>query len=66
MFACFHYLLLALTFTWYVVLPYNSISSWENIEHKFHEHFFYRAYELDLVDPTLLQQRNNESVIDYL
>jgi hypothetical protein len=38
------------TFTRYVVLSPNSISSWGDIDHKFHERFLSRDYELDLVD----------------
>jgi hypothetical protein len=37
-------------FTWYATLPPNSILSWGDLEQKFHEHFFSRDYELDLVD----------------
>ena len=44
------------TFTWYVALPPNSISSLDDLEHMFHEHFFSRDYELDLVDLASLQQ----------
>jgi hypothetical protein len=37
-------------FTWYATLPPNSISSWGDLEQKFHDHFFSGDYELDLVD----------------
>jgi hypothetical protein len=51
-------------FAWYDVLPPNSISSWGDIEHKFHEHFS-RKYELELVDLATLWQGQDESVNDY-
>jgi hypothetical protein len=38
------------TFAWYVALPPNSINSWNELESKFHEHFFAGEYELGLVD----------------
>jgi hypothetical protein len=38
------------TFAWYVALPPNSINSWNGLESKFHEHFFYEEYELGLAD----------------
>jgi hypothetical protein len=61
--------LLSLTgtaFTWYATLPPNSILSWEDLEQKFHEHFFSGDYELDLVDLVALRQEKDESVSDYI
>jgi hypothetical protein len=37
-------------FAWYVVLPPNSINSWNDLESKFHEHFFSEEYELGLAN----------------
>jgi hypothetical protein len=37
-------------FAWYTTLPPNYISSWGELEQKFHDHFFSGDYELDLVD----------------
>jgi inosine/xanthosine triphosphate pyrophosphatase family protein len=37
-------------FMWYTSLPANSINSWEELEHKFHEHFFLGEHELELAD----------------
>jgi hypothetical protein len=37
-------------FAWYVTLPPNSINFWNDLESKFHEHFFFGEYELGLVD----------------
>jgi hypothetical protein len=36
-------------FAWYDTLAPNSISSWDGLEHKYHERFYSRYYELDLV-----------------
>jgi hypothetical protein len=51
--------LLSLTgtaFTWYTMLPPNSINSMEELEHKFHEHFFSGEHELELADLASVQQ----------
>jgi hypothetical protein len=37
-----------------------------DLEQKFHDHFFYGDYELDLVDLVTLRQANDESVNDYI
>jgi hypothetical protein len=37
-------------FTGYAALPPNSINSWEELERKFHEHFFSGEHELELDD----------------
>jgi hypothetical protein len=37
-------------FAWYAALPPNSINSWNELESKFHEHFFAGDYELGLAD----------------
>jgi hypothetical protein len=37
-------------FAWYAALPPNSINSWNELESKFHEHFFAGEYELGLAD----------------
>jgi hypothetical protein len=51
----FHVCLFSLSFTrtafpWYATLPPNSINSWNNLESKFHDHFFPGEYELGLSD----------------
>jgi hypothetical protein len=53
-------------FTWYAMLPSNSILSWGDLEQKFHEHFFFGDYELDLVDLVTLPQEKDELVSDYI
>jgi hypothetical protein len=32
--------LIGIAFSWYVALLPNSINSWEELEQKFHDHFF--------------------------
>jgi hypothetical protein len=53
-------------FAWYATLPPNSISSWGDLEQKFHDHFFSGDYELDLVDLVALRQGKDESVNEYI
>jgi hypothetical protein len=38
----------------------------EDLEQKFHDHFFSGDYELDLVDLVALRQAKDESVNDYI
>jgi hypothetical protein len=42
-------------FAWYAALPPNSINSWNELESKFHEHFFAGEYELGLTDLASVQ-----------
>ena len=37
-----------------------------DLEQKVHDHFFFGAYELDLVDLVSLRQTKDESVNDYI
>jgi hypothetical protein len=53
-------------FAWYATLPPNSISSWGDLEQKFHDHFFSGDYKLDLIDLVSLRQAKDESVNDYI
>jgi hypothetical protein len=53
-------------FAWYSSLPPNSINSWDEIEAKFHDHFFSDEYELEFTDLSKIQQGREESVHDYL
>jgi hypothetical protein len=53
-------------FAWYATLPPNSISSWGDLEQKFHDNFFSGDYELDLVDLVVLRQGKDESVNEYI
>jgi hypothetical protein len=54
------------TFAWYAALPPNSINSWNELESKFHEHFFAGEYELGLADLASVRQGREESVNDYI
>jgi hypothetical protein len=53
-------------FAWYAALPPNSINSWNDLESKFHEHFFSGEYKLGLADLASVQQGREESVSDYI
>jgi hypothetical protein len=53
-------------FAWYTALPPNSINSWNDLESKFHEHFFFGEYELGLSDLTSVRQGHEESINDYI
>ena len=44
----------------------NSITSWEQLEKKFHDHFFSRSYELKLSHLTSVRQIRDESMNDYI
>jgi hypothetical protein len=54
------------TFTWYATLSPNYINSWEELEQKFHEHFFLAEHELELSDLATVRQGPKESVNDYI
>jgi hypothetical protein len=53
-------------FAWYATLPPNSILSWGDLEQKFHDHFFFGDYELNLGDLVALRQGKDESVNEYI
>jgi hypothetical protein len=53
-------------FAWYASLPPNSINFWNELESKFHEHFFVGEYELGLADLASVRQGREESVNDYI
>jgi hypothetical protein len=53
-------------FAWYTALPPNSINSWEELELKFHEHFFSGEHELELADLASVRQGPEESINDYI
>jgi hypothetical protein len=54
------------TFSWFSSLSPNSIDSWEQLERKFHDHFYSPENELKLLDLTSVRQSYDESVIDYI
>ena len=53
-------------FSWFSSLAPNSITSWEQLEQKFHDHFFFKSYELKLSHLTSVKQMRDESVTDYI
>jgi hypothetical protein len=58
--------LIGTAFAWYATLPHNSINSWNDLESKFHEHFFSGEYELGLADLASVRRGREESVNDYI
>jgi hypothetical protein len=44
----------------------NSIDSWNQLEQKFHDHFFSGDYQLKLTDLTSVKQGKDETVSNYL
>jgi hypothetical protein len=53
-------------FTWFTSLATNSIFTWAQLEHKFHEYFYSGVMELRLSHLTVIKQKHNEHVIDYI
>jgi hypothetical protein len=53
-------------FAWFSSLAPNSIDSWDQLEQKFHDHFFSGSYQIKLTDLTSVRQSKEESVYDYL
>jgi hypothetical protein len=53
-------------FSWFSFLSPNSIDSWEQLESKFHDHFYSPENELKLLDLTLVRQGRDEYVNDYI
>jgi hypothetical protein len=58
--------LTGIAFAWFSSLRPNSIDSWDQLEQKFHDHFFSGSYQLKLTDLTSVSQNKEESVSDYL
>jgi hypothetical protein len=55
-----------IAFSWVSSLSPNYIDSWEQLERKFHDHFYSPKNELKLLDLTLVRQGCDESVNDYI
>jgi hypothetical protein len=53
-------------FSWFSSLSPNSIDFWEQLERKFHDHFYSPENELKLSDLTSVRQGLDESVNDYI
>ena len=52
-------------FSWFSALPPNSVRSWNELEQKFHDHFYSGDIEAKLTDLTLVKQTRDESVSNY-
>jgi hypothetical protein len=53
-------------FTWFSSLPAQSISTWKDLEQKFHAHYFSGSTEKMLIDLATLRQRHNETTMEFL
>jgi hypothetical protein len=53
-------------FSWGSSLSPSSIDSWEQLERKFHDHFYSPENELKLSNLTSVRQSRDESVNDYI
>jgi hypothetical protein len=53
-------------FSWLSSLSTISICSWEQLEHKFYDHFYSANNELKLSDWTSVRQGYDESALDYI
>ena len=52
--------------SWFSSLAPNSITLWEQLEQKFHDHFFSGSYEPKLSHLTSVKQMRDEFVNDYI
>ena len=52
-------------FSWFSSLVPGSILNWNQLECKFHDHFFSREIEVRLLDLTSVKQNRDESVLNY-
>ena len=53
-------------FLWFSALSSNSIQTWSQLEHKFHEHFYNGDNELWLCHLTSVKQKQDEPVAEYI
>jgi hypothetical protein len=53
-------------FTWFTSLPAHSICSWNDLEQKFHAHYYTGSNTKKLIELTILRQRNNETPTEFL
>ena len=52
-------------FSWFSSLSPNLVCTWNELEQKFHDHFYSGENEAKLIDLTLVRQGRDESVSDY-
>ena len=53
-------------FSWFSALPLGSITTWFQLEQKFHDHFYSGDNDLKLYHLTSVKQKHDESVSDYV
>ena len=58
--------LLGPAFTWFSLLPVNSIANWTDLEKKFHTYFYIGIGEKKIIDLMTIRQRTNESGAEFL
>jgi hypothetical protein len=49
-------------FAWFSLLSPTSIDSWDQLEQKFHDHFFSGSYQLKLTDLTSVRQSKDHKM----
>ena len=52
-------------FSWFSSLAPNTICSWDELEQKFHDHFYSGDNETKLIDLTSVRQGRDESIHEY-
>ena len=52
-------------FSWFSSLPPNSVHSWNELEQKFHDHFYSGLNQAKLTDLTSVRQGRDEFIHDY-
>jgi hypothetical protein len=63
---CFPLSLTSTSFAWFTSLTTCSISSWAELEEKFHYHFYNGVHETRLSHITLVHQGRDESILDFV
>jgi hypothetical protein len=53
-------------FQWFTSLLLQSVGTWKELEQKFHAHYFSGSTEKKLIDLTTLEQRHNETPLEFL
>ncbi|XP_050916265.1 uncharacterized protein LOC127131380 [Lathyrus oleraceus] len=54
------------SFTWFTILPQNSIHTWNQLERMFHEHFYMGQTKISLKELANIKQKFTEPIDDYL
>nr|AAX94885.1 retrotransposon protein, putative, unclassified [Oryza sativa Japonica Group]ABA92938.1 retrotransposon protein, putative, unclassified [Oryza sativa Japonica Group] len=52
--------------SWFSSLPYGSINSWADLEKQFHSYFYSGVHEMKLSDLTVIKQRHDEPMHEYI